>query len=268
VEILQPHFDKIFNGESRPIDMEKALGMAKQRPTHQELDRPISMSELNEYIAGASNKKAPGESQIPAEALKALSHDTRVMLLLGLLQDFFDGRTDPEEWHMSILKVLHKKGDLHNPTNWRGICLKDMTVRIMSAILNARLLKLIDKYGVETQYGSQPHHGTLDGLAILRTALETRRYHGQGTWALFVDLVKAFDTADHQLLFGLLRKYGAPEKIVRAVETLYTNVSVKIQVGKEKRQIPYTIGVQQGNNMAPVLFVFLMQAFAETLVQK
>jgi hypothetical protein len=127
-------------------------------------------------------------------------------MLLDVLQDFFDGQTDPEEWHTSILKVLHKKGDPHNPTNWRGICLKDMTVRIKSPILNACLLKLIKKYGVETQYGSQPRRGTLDGLAVLRMALETRQYHGQGTWTLFVDLVKAFDTADHKLLFGLLRK--------------------------------------------------------------
>ena len=34
---------------------------------------------------------------------------------------------------------------------------------------------------------------------------------------------------------------------------------------KEKRTINYTIGVQQGDNMAPVLFLFIMQAFAETL---
>jgi hypothetical protein len=39
--------------------MEKAPGMVKQRPTHKELDRPISRSKLNEYITGASNKKAP-----------------------------------------------------------------------------------------------------------------------------------------------------------------------------------------------------------------
>jgi hypothetical protein len=95
-EILQPHFDKIFNGKSRPIDMEKALGMVKQQLTHGELDRPISMSNLNEYITGASNEKAPGESQIPAEALKALSLDTKRMLP-NVLQDFFDGQTDPEE---------------------------------------------------------------------------------------------------------------------------------------------------------------------------
>ena len=42
-------------------------------------------------------------------------------------------------------------------------------------------------------------------------------------------------------------------------------MKVKLQVGKENMYIPYTIGVQQGNNMALVLFVFLMQAFAETL---
>jgi hypothetical protein len=81
-----------------------------------------------------------------------------------------------------------------------------------------------------------------------------------------VDLVKA--TADHQLLFGLLRKYGAPDKLVRAVKTLYTNESVNIQVGKEKFQILHTIGIQQGDNMAPVLFVFLIKAFAETLEQR
>jgi hypothetical protein len=30
-------------------------------------------------------------------------------------------------------------------------------------------------------------------------------------------------------------------------------------------EIPQTVGVRQGNNMAPVLFLFLMMAFAETL---
>ena len=34
---------------------------------------------------------------------------------------------------------------------------------------------------------------------------------------------------------------------------------------KEKTEIPQTVGVQQGKNMAPVLFLFLMTAFAGTL---
>ena len=45
----------------------------------------------------------------------------------------------------------------------------------------------------------------LDGLYTLRSALATRRHHNQPTWALFVDLVKSFDsTVNHDgLLFKL-----------------------------------------------------------------
>ena len=34
---------------------------------------------------------------------------------------------------------------------------------------------------------------------------------------------------------------------------------------KEIVEIPQSVGVRQGDNMAPVLFLFLMTAFAETL---
>ncbi len=38
-----------------------------------------------------------------------------------------------------------------------------------------------------------------------------------------------------------------------------------LKIEKEIVEIPQSVGVQQGNNMAPVLFLFLMTAFAETL---
>jgi hypothetical protein len=62
--------------QAAQLTWKKHLAWSSNDPTHQELDQPISMSKLNQYITGASNKKAQGESQIPAEALKALSHDT------------------------------------------------------------------------------------------------------------------------------------------------------------------------------------------------
>ena len=38
-----------------------------------------------------------------------------------------------------------------------------------------------------------------------------------------------------------------------------------IKVGSEKREIEQTVGVRQGNNLSPVLFLFMMSAFAEAL---
>ena len=40
---------------------------------------------------------------------------------------------------------------------------------------------------------------------------------------------------------------------------------VVLKIGKEVVELPQTVGVRQGDNMAPVLFLFLMSAFAETL---
>jgi hypothetical protein len=81
----------------------------------------------------------------------------------------------------------------------------------------------------------------------------------------FVDLVKAYDTANHALLINILRKYGVPSKFTTAVETIYRNNTCVLKIENKIREIPRTVGVRQGDNMAPVLFLFLMTAFAETL---
>jgi hypothetical protein len=147
-----------------------------------------------------------------------------------------------------------------NPTDWRSICRKDMNVRLTSSIFNARLIRVLMKHGIETQYGAQPGQGCHDGLFVLQSVLETRRYHNKETWALFVDLVNAYDTINHKLLFALLEQYVVPPRLAKAIQQLYTSVNVTLQIGKEKRFVSYTVGIQQGNNMAPILFLFVMQA--------
>ena len=84
--------------------------------------------------------------------------------------------------------------------------------------------------------------------------LQMRRYHNLPTWALYVDLVKALDTANHELLFKLLSKFGVPDHLIDVIRRLYHNTEIKIKVGKEEQNIPYSVGVKQGDNMAPVLF--------------
>jgi len=49
------------------------------------------------------------------------------------------------------------------------------------------------------------------------------------------------------------------------VARIYQDLIVVLKIEKEIVELPQTVGVQQGDNMAPVLFLFLMSAFAETL---
>ena len=85
------------------------------------------------------------------------------------------------------------------------------------------------------------------------------------TYVGFVDLVKAYNTANHTLLLCILERYGAPPKFVAAIQTIYTNNICVLKIEKEIVEIPQSVGVRQGDNMAPVLFLFLVTAFAETI---
>ena len=129
--------------------------------------------------------------------------------------------------------------------------------------MTARAFKLLDKHGTQFQFGGLPGLGCWDGLFTLKTLLNTRRNHNLASYVGFVDLVKAYNTANHELLLRILKQYGAPPKFVSAIRTTYTDNICILKIEKEKVEIPQTIGVRQGDNMAPVLF--LMTAFAETL---
>ncbi|EJK64055.1 hypothetical protein THAOC_15248 [Thalassiosira oceanica] len=76
------------------------------------------------------------------------------------------------------------------------------------------------------------------------------------TYVAFVDLVKAFDTADHKLLIEILVRYGAPPHLCKVIERMYTDLTVVLKIGKSVEEI-----LQE----TAVLFLFLMNAFADSL---
>ena len=128
-----------------------------------------------------------------------------------------------------------------------------------------RTLKLLDKQGTRFQFGGTPKLGCRDGLFTLKALLNARQSHDLALYVGFVNLVKAYDTAYHSLLLCVLEQYGAPPKFVTAIQTIYTDNVCALKIEKETIEILQTVGVCQGDNMAPVLFLFLMTTFAESL---
>jgi hypothetical protein len=135
----------------------------------------------------------------------------------------------------------------------------DMCSKVFSSVMTAQAFSLLDKHGTRFQFGGTPEIGCRDDLFTLKALLNARTYVG------FVDLVKAYDTANHVLLIDILQKYGAPPKFATTIENIYRNNTCILKIETEITKIPQTVGVRQGDNMAPVLFLFLMTAFAETL---
>ena len=77
--------------------------------------------------------------------------------------------------------------------------------------------------------------------------------------------VESFDTSNHVLIFKVLKRYGCPPNLRSAIERMYKNSIVRLKIGKADITIPFEVGVKQGDSMAPVLFIFLITGFTETL---
>ena len=49
------------------------------------------------------------------------------------------------------------------------------------------------------------------------------------------------------------------------IRNLYENFNVQLKLRSTLKNIPYETGVQQGDNVPPILFLFMMQVVMQTL---
>ena len=98
-----------------------------------------------------------------------------------------------------------------------------------------------------------------------KTILHTRHNNNLPSYAEFVDLVKAFETVNHGMMLKILERYDAPPKLRSAISRMYQDLKVVLKIGKIEENMSQTVGVGKGDCMAPVLFIFVVMAFYETL---
>jgi hypothetical protein len=85
---------------------------------------------------------------------------------------------------------------------------------------------------------------------------------------LFVDLVKAYDTVNREMLWKILKILGVPDNLIMVLKKLYTDVTINLNVGENLEQFLSTSGVKQGDNLAPILFIFVIHAVSNSLDKK
>ena len=77
----------------------------------------------------------------------------------------------------------------------------------------------------------------------------------------FIDLSKAFDTVDRDMLWMVLDKFGCPAKFISIIKAFHTDMMATVLItGEESEPFRVGVGVKQGCAMAPVLFNIYLAA--------
>ena len=140
--------------------------------------------------------------------------------------------------------------------------------KIYIIIMCGPLFRIIRKHGVKCQFESIPGVGCKYGTSTIKTILNLRHNQNLPTWVEFSDLVKAFDNSNHTLPISIMGNYGAPPRLCPEIKRMYKKSAVKLITGKIETSIYFKVGVKQVDIMTPLLFLFLIMAFDETLEDK
>ena len=257
-KVFSDHFSNLF-GRIHTYD-QNVLDLVPQHPIATQQSDPPSNLEILSSIKKLKNN-APGESGIPASIWKHFSQDPILFnLLRDIILNFWNNEKVPSEWDIGRLIVLPKKGDLSLPKNYRGITLLESAYKIVANIIHARLLPIQESLSIEPQCGFRPGRGCMDAIFTMKSAVRKRREHGQESWILFLDLVKAFDRVPRELLWLALSKLGVHDKMLRLLKALHTNYEVKFTFDGVTRYIRSIVGVKQGDILGPILFTFFLAA--------
>jgi hypothetical protein len=110
--------------------------------------------------------------------------------------------------------------------------------------MNGHAFCILKLHGMRFQFGRTPTLGCQDGLLTLKTILNAHKNHNLPLFVAFVDLVKAYNTANHDLPLEILTKYGAPPKFVAAIKTMYsTDLKVILKIDMEIHKILQSAGI-------------------------
>ena len=90
---------------------------------------------------------------------------------------------------------------------------------------------------------------------------------GQGSMALAcVGLEKSFDSVPRKMAMATLIWMGAPEAVVKIVESMYENTTGRVVVGSGmSNAFQVNIGLRQGSALSPLLFFLVMEIISRKI---
>ena len=262
------HFFRVFNTSALADTLTQA-GEIADAETDEEMpevlfNEAISKQEVVASIGKLKSGKSAGPDKIIGEMLKH-ANEVVIDFLVKLFNEIFDGGMFPREWSKSIIVPIHKKGDVNQPDNYRGIALTSVISKVYTNILNKRLSEWaeVEEKIIEEQAGFRAGYSTVDHIFSLYAMVQKYLLKHTKLYVAFVDFKKAFDSVNTNALWSVLRKNGVNGKLYMALRGIYNSV---IACVRDKCSYSDYFacpgGVKQGCLLSPLMFSFFINELA------
>ena len=226
----------------------------------------FTLDELKCATKAMQDGKAAGVDELVNEILKLSEFHP---ILLNIINQAYVTKSVPLEWLISLLIPVFKKGDSSDPNNYRGIALMCVCAKLYNRLLLERLRTVLDPHLRISQNGFRQLRSTAQHVLALRRIFESIRMTKNAKCvAVFVDFCKAFDSVSWSQIEAILYAYQVPVELVQAIMSIYNGAKAGLFDAEgqlfDENTFNLSVGVLQGDTLAPYLFVIVMDFVLRT----
>ena len=198
---------------------------------------PTYPEEITNIVKKANSKKSSGFGNVDSYIIKQvipqianqLAHIFNNSLMTGIV---------PSKIKIAKVIPLYKSENPELFSNYRPISILPCLSKILERLMYNRLYNFLKEHNIisKKQYGFRKNYSTYMALFDLVDKISSNMNHKKHNIGVFLDLSKAFNTIDHNILINKLQCYSVRDNACNWFKSLITEDSM-YRITKQTKNI-------------------------------
>ena len=245
-----PLFDAISKFSSHPSIVKIRSVTSNDNPFN---FQKTNISIIKKTILQLDDKKSVGGT-IPTNIFK-LSVNSYISSLTESFNYCIDNNIFPDRLKIADIRPCFKKGTDTEKSNYRPISILPLVSKVFEKVLYDQLNTFLEPKLNKILCGFRKGHSTQHALLRLVNKWQSCLDKKETVGTVLMDLSKAYDCLNHDLLIAKLHAYGISNNALRLIYNYLKKRKQRVKVGSSFSDfLEIKLGVPQGSILGPLLF--------------